>query len=397
MPPALEGRAAELSAADGAIALIQAGASAQPAIWTGLRGMGKTALLRYTTQMAERRGAIVLRAEAGEDLPLAEAFARSLDRAQRELRDLPAKLRSALDTALTALPLPRFEFPNEAGSIALDPPVPKPLGSLVQTLDDLNRAAWQHDRFLTISIDEIQETDKRELRPIISFVHETAGTPTPVLLFGAGLPNAGSHLLAVRTYTERWRKIELQLLSAPETREAIDRPARERGVHIEPAALDALVDATGGYPFFIQEYASAAWLHHTGNSITLEDAHAVIPGVTRTLENGFYEGRFRSLTPRELRYTIAMADLGEGPHTVGEIAQSLGGVSAQFSSIRGQLVHKDVIFSPSPGLVEFRMPLTERFIANHRDALERRANAAFTPGQERPPVSQPQVKRGMRH
>ena len=46
VPPELAGRESELGAARYAIAMTNSGAPAKPIVFTGLRGMGKTALLR---------------------------------------------------------------------------------------------------------------------------------------------------------------------------------------------------------------------------------------------------------------------------------------------------------------------------------------------------------------
>ena len=107
--------------------------------------------------------------------------------------------------------------------------------------------------------------------------------------------------------------------------------------------------------------------------MTLRDVEAVVPGVRRVLEDSFYDERFRRLTPRECDYVLAMAALGEGPHTVGEIATRLGATSEILSSIRNQLIRKDIVYAPAGGSLEFRMPLTDRYIERHREALERRA------------------------
>ncbi|MEO6990198.1 MAG: hypothetical protein ABI346_00515 [Candidatus Baltobacteraceae bacterium] len=39
---------------------------------------------------------------------------------------------------------------------------------------------------------------------------------------------------------------------------------------------------------------------------------------------------------------------------------------------------KDVVYAPAGGLLEFRMPLTERYVERHRVELERRAALART-------------------
>lgn len=140
--------------------------------------------------------------------------------------------------------------------------------------------------------------------------------------------------------------------------------------------LAALVTESAGYPFFIQEYASAAWMQHGGKTITLDDVDAIIPGVRRNLEASLYDERFRTLTPRECRYVLALAQLGPGAHTVQEIAEVLGSRSDQVSSLRNQLIKKDVAFAPNSGMLEFRIPLTERYVQEHHAELTRRAKMA---------------------
>ena len=166
--------------------------------------------------------------------------------------------------------------------------------------------------------------------------------------------------------------------------DAIAIPARERGVTIDPQALDRLAAESAGYPFFVQEYASAAWLAHRGNTITAADVEGVIPGVRRILEDDFYDSRFRRLTPRECAYVLALAELGPGAHTSREIAERFGTTSETLSSIRNQLVKKDVLYSPVSGMAEFRIPLTERYVLEHKPELERRARGSTV--QRRPPV-----------
>jgi len=373
LPPELAGRDAEISAAHYASGLTRTGGAAQPILFTGLRGMGKTALLRRSVSAAEEIGAVVLYSEASKETSLTAALKRSIEHAKTQYAAIPTKIKKAFDAAIRALPTATYELPGDAGGITLEPRRAEAHEGFVEALETLNAEVRRHDRFLLLAIDEIQDGAVNDLRVLVRFVHLTAGTAAPVLLLGAGLPNTPAHLHAVRTYTERWRYSRIGLLERNDTIRAIANPAIARGVTFEPAALERLVDETAGYPFFIQEYASGAWSEHRGKRVTLGDVDAIAPGVRKLLELSFYDERFRRLTPRELRYALGMADLGAGSHTVGTIAAHLGVNSEDISSIRGQLVKKDVIFVPATGLVEFRMPLTDRYIARHRPELQRRA------------------------
>jgi hypothetical protein len=205
------------------------------------------------------------------------------------------------------------------------------------------------------------------------FVHAAAGTDRPVVFLGAGLTNSAAHLHAARTYTERWRYPRLDRVGRDETKAAIAVPAAAQGVTFTSAALDLLAAETAGYPFFIQEYASVIWSFTDGATIDRPDVEGRIAGIRSELDEQFYTPRFSRLTDRECAYAIALAQLGEGPHPVNAIASLFGARSRELSSIRNQLIKKELIFAPGPGLVEFRMPLTGQYIARNFEAIERRA------------------------
>jgi hypothetical protein len=377
VPPLLVGRDSELSAARYSIALTAARGAAQPIVFTGLRGMGKTALLRQCVMDAEARRGVVLYSEASRENHLSTSLRRSLEHAKTRFASIPRKVKAALDAAIKALPEATYEFPHDLGGVKLAPPSLAPSReSFVEALESLNAEVRRDERFLLIAIDEVQEGHVKDLLILVEFVHLTAGTDQPTLFLGAGLPNTPGHLHNVRTYTERWRYFRIGLVTPAQTVEAVELPAKAQGVTFERAALQRIAEETAGYPFFVQEYASAAWLQHRGKRVTLADFETIAPGVRRILEDGFYDERFRRLTPRECRYALAMAGLGPGPHTVAEIAGLLGATSETVSSIRNQLIKKDVVYVPSPGLVEFRMPLTDRYVAQHRADLDRRAALA---------------------
>jgi hypothetical protein len=338
--------------------------------------MGKTALLRRCVTEASAGGAITVYAEASVNEPLSTTLRLGLERARRRSASLPQKVRRGLEKVIEALPSASFELPHDMGAISLRGKQEES-ADFVSALDDLNDATRRHGQHLVFAIDEIQDAPVDGLRDLIRFVHATASTDSPVYFLGAGLPSSREHLHKVRTYTERWRYLRLELLTTEETREAIAIPAGERGVDISAAALDRLAEESAGYPFFVQEFGSAAWNAHHGNAITTEDVERAIPGVRQILDNDFYDARFRRLTPRECSYVLAMAEIGPGPHTVGEIADRFGTTSAVLSSIRNQLLKKDVVYSPFAGMVEFRIPLMERYIIKHRAELERRSRSGI--------------------
>ena len=346
--------------------------AAQPVIITGLRGMGKTVLLRRTVREAGP-SAIVLAAEGSESKSLGPAFRRSLERAQAELITAPERLRSTIGRVIERLPKASFEFPHDMGAIAIEghneKAVPKPF---VDALYELNETAGKHGRFLILAIDEIQLLAPEDLVPIVEFIHETAGTTYPALLIAAGLPNSKPHLHRVKTYSERWRYFRLELLNAIDTRNALAIPLRERDVAIDDEALEILAHESAGYPFFVQEYGSAAWSVTDEQRITTHAIRTAVPGVRKLLDSSLYEPAFDALTAPELRYAFALARLGPGPHRVSDVAKAQDASADRINWIRNQLLKKDIIYVPAGGLVEFRLPLTDQFLLRNKDALSNR-------------------------
>ena len=379
LPPELAGRDGELGAADYAIAMTRAGIPAKPIVFTGLRGMGKTALLRRCAAGAWAEGALPIVAEADKALRFGEVMRRELLAALSRTEPLPKRLTAALSRIAERLPKISYELPHDAGGISLsagdfDEHETAGADELEDTLLTLNEQLREHDRFLVIGIDEIQESPAADLLRIIRVVHKTAGSEQPVLLFGAGLPNSPVVLKAARTYTERYAYLRLELLSRTATIEAVDAPARRLGVVWEPAAADALFALSGGYPYFVQEYASAAWLKHRDDVITEADINAVALGVQTMLDESIYHRQFAQISPREAIYVLTLYRLGPGVHHSEEIAAALGLPSSELGSARSQLLKKDVLFAPARGLTEFRLPLTDAYIDRHLDELVKRAS-----------------------
>jgi hypothetical protein len=373
-PPVLVGRDGELRAIADGLARSAEGRAAQPLVFVGLRGMGKTALLHQLEADAAKR-ALVVQVEAAKDTTLAGSLRVAVQAAARRSAGASRRVAEALQRALEQLPLPSYQLPHHM-AIALNAPTveaPQFEAPMAEALGQLSETAHRHGKLLALLVDEVQDADLSTLRPLITVVHQSAATAHPILFACAGLPGTPARLHEARTYTERWLFFHLALLTQAQAVDAIRLPAEELGVSVERDALDLLATESGGYPFFVQEYAKAAWDQHRGKQITMSDARAVVAGVRAVLENGFYRERFERLTPRELRFAIALAGLGPGAQQLRGVAASMQTDSASLGSARTQLIKKEIIIVPGPGLVEFRIPLTDRYVANHLQQLEQRA------------------------
>lgn len=385
-PPALVGRDGELVAIGDALDRVQRSRNPTPLAFIGLRGLGKTVLLHRIVNDSIK-SALHLTVEAEPGVPLASSLREAMHLLRERDKPLKKRLGDAFDVAMRHIPLLSFELPGSAGSVSLRAPEndPKPEElPLGQALMTFNTAAHDVKKFLVITIDEVQDADVASLRTVVARVNESAGTKVPILFACAGLPQSRDILRELRTYTTRWDIFDLDFLTRAESVAAIRKPLTDVGVAIADAAIDMLVQESAGYPFFVQKYASAVWNKHRNGKISLRDVETTVPGVRKLAEKTLYGSAFAGLTPREIAFALAVADLGPGAHALGDVAKSLGTTSDNLGSIRSNLIRKDILFVPSSGNVQFRMPLADRYVLEHRDELETKEVYAFRRGLTQP-------------
>ncbi len=303
---------------------------------------------------ARTAGGLHLQIEVEREVPLATSMRHAITALNESVEPLPRRLGKAFAQALRFVPMPSFELPHDSGAVTLG-----------QALATLNHAASAARAYLVVTVDELQYADALGLRSLVTRVHQSAGSDSPILFACAGLPEATKILKELPTYTQRWDHFELGFLTRSEAAAAVRVPIERAGATIDDDALDVIVEEGAGYPAFIQRYASAAWNHHKGKTITLQDALETIPMVRAMVEKLFYADGFAGLSARERLFCKVLADLGPGAHELGAVSGALGVASATISSVRTNLIKKGIVFSPSSGTIAFRIPLADRYIRTH--------------------------------
>ena len=386
LPTQISGREGELAAIREAVRRARAREAPTPLVIVGQRGMGKTVLLRSLRDLAGSH-ALAIPIETLPKHSLASRLREKLDDTLASVEPLPERAAAALRKALELLPKFSYELPNDGGAIALGAPSelePHPdidRRSLVAMLAALHRAARAAKRFLVLTIDEVQDADFDSIETIATLVHESAQGESPILLAVAGLSETRDLIDKLRTYAQRWDLFDLRFLTLAETIESIREPIVQQGASIDEDALYLLATESGGYPYFIQAYASAAWDAHRGKTISLDDVEKSLIDVKRRNEMSFYIRPLSKLTARETLFALTLARLGPGVHAIGDVARALGTTAPAISSLRASLVKKHIVSSPIPGQIEFRIPYTDRFILKHEEDYDnldvRAARLAF--------------------
>lgn len=369
-PPELAGRDELVERAAIALDRIALGRPARSFILYGLRGTGKTVLLGEIRRDAEARGLQAMRIEApeGRSLPAMlaaplRALLLKLDRmesaklgAKKALRALAsfAKLKIAYHDIEVTLDAEPEKGVADSGDLEVD---------LTELLLAVGEAARERGTAAILAIDEIQYVKEAEMAALISALHAVAQAQLPVAMVAAGLPQLLGQMGRAKSYAERlFEYVEVAALGPGEARNAIVIPIEREEEAIEPAAVEALVAATQGYPYFLQEWGKHAWDLAFASPISLQDVENASITALAELDASFFRVRFDRLTPSEKRYMRAMAELGPGPHRSGDIADMLGKQVTQLAPTRNSLIRKGMLYSPAHGDTAFTVPMFDQFM-----------------------------------
>lgn len=336
----------------------------------GLRGVGKTVLLNRFIEEAQTLGAHAVLIEAPEDGNLRQLLAKEARRVLLQL-DRAGALSQAVKRALRVFKSFSITVGPD-GSLSAGIDVDAEIGAadsgnLADDVTDLfialGEAAKDRQTALVVAIDELQYLSEEELGALIMAIHRTTQLKLPVVLVGAGLPQLPGLAGNAKSYAERLFTFpEIGPLARDEGRLAVTRPAEAEGVGVESEAVEAILDHTHGYPYFLQEWAYEAWNVAEGDVLKLVDVERAAPRVIDKLDTNFFRVRFDRLTPTEKKYLRAMAELGRGPHRSGEIAREYGAKVESVGPMRSALIKKGMIYSPSHGDTAFTVPLFDEFL-----------------------------------
>ncbi|TWE10464.1 ATP-binding protein [Rudaeicoccus suwonensis] len=382
-PPELAGRDEQLQTFNVVLERVSRGRPERSVVLTGLRGVGKTVLLNALRSAAVRAKWGTGKLEARPDQRLRRPLSSALHQAVRELghaqtedvdqvlgviksfaqRDAGtgAKLRDKWSPGIDA---PAVTGRADSGDIEID---------LVELLSDAGGLAADLGRGIAIFIDEMQDLHPDDVSALCAACHEISQASLPVIVVGAGLPHLPAVLSASKSYSERlFRYSRIDRLPRESADLALQSPAESEDASFEPAALDAMYDATGGYPYFIQAYGKVAWDVAPSTPVTAADIAVAAPAAEAELAVGFFGSRYDRATPGEREYLRAMADAaGELPVEerdevesvpTAAVAAVLGRKPQSLSPARDALLKKGLIYSGERGRIAFTVPHFGRYL-----------------------------------
>lgn len=370
-PPELAGRELEVKRFEVLLDRLEAGTTDRGVMLTGLRGVGKTVLINEFRARCERRGWIVAKVEAGGGRPFRTLVSQSLNQALRSVTSRH-RVGDRLRAAMGAFKAFTLKIAPD-GSLALGIDVEPRTGradtgdlelDLTELVLDLGDTAAELGVGLVLFIDEMQDLAGTELAAVAAASHEAGQRDVPFVAVGAGLPSLPLALTEAKSYAERlfeYRRIGP--LDDDAAQSGLLVPSQARGVSWERAAVNRVLEASAGYPYFLQVYGKETWDFAEAAPIDDEDARVGIEAGLAELDVGLYGSRWERATNSQKAYLKAIAETAEEPTSTAEVAKRLGRRPSDLSVARDQLIKKGLLFAPDRGTIAFTVPGMADYIA----------------------------------
>ncbi|MDR1238450.1 MAG: AAA family ATPase [Propionibacteriaceae bacterium] len=369
-PPELTGREEEVGYFQLLVDRAKAGGGLDRSVlFTGLHGVGKTALLNELVRIADLSGWLHVEIE-GQHSSDAAGFRRQLGaaldaalvrfrmrhqlgRAVEQARETVGRFSAAAESSSSDYVL----VPAATGLLEVD------LETLVQQLSDVTSV---RKAVFVLFVDELQGLDKEVLSALLATQHKAQQRSWYFYLVATGAPTLTATLARLRPDTGRlFRHLELGALSEEAARDALTIPARRNGVEFTDDALSYLVEASHGYPFHLQQFGQSVWDFAESSPIEPEPALEAIQAGESELDETFFAAWWERTTEPERRYLTAVAVLApaDDPAPVAKLAELLSVPLTRLSKTRAALINKDLIYVPNRGQVAFTVPGMSAFVS----------------------------------
>ncbi len=376
-PAALAGRDNDIEAFEILADRAQRGLISRSIVFSGLRGVGKTVLLSELAGRALERRWLVVQIEAEHTQPdhFAAALATELANAARRQKHWRTrttdKVKDALGSIVSfqaavgaegiSLGFERLPGHADSGNIQFD---------LVDLAETVGTAAREDDIGVVVLIDEMQELTADQMSAVCRSCHRAGQMAVPWFVIGGGLPNLPTRLAEAESYAERlfdYRRIDR--LSSADATLALTEPAAAHDVAWDRDAIRFVLDESGGYPYFLQQFGKSVWDAAAGpHTITLDDTTIGITEGQQQLDNGFYASRWERATKAEREFLRSMAPDAGRPSRISDITDRLGKTSSRaLGPARANLIAKGIVYAPEHGMIAYTVPGMADYVARRDD------------------------------
>ena len=364
MPGYLAGRDDIIQDGKDSIYSLMNGYPRQPIIYYGLRGVGKTVLLTALKEYAIKEGVLAFHFEIQEKVSLINDIILSANQTLTKISKVE-KIKNIFEVAKNSLQSFTLTYTTGENSISVE--MNKKLSemmlqsNLVELLLNLGRLAKESKNTIIYFIDEIQYAKQNELEALITAQHRINQERLPITIIAAGLPKILVNMTESKTYAERmFAFIEISSLEYKDAKNAIVNPGKPFDITYTEEALKEIYQITEGYPYFIQQFCYL--ISKKYKDIDLNIVNEMKSIFFKELDKSFFKVRFDKCTPREKEFMFAMANCGELPCTVANVAHILNKDLKSISPIRARLINKGLIYATRYGEIDFTVPKFDEFL-----------------------------------
>lgn len=349
---------------------------------TGLRGVGKSVLLKEFERLAKDDGWAVLRQQMeprhNTERSLSEfvsgAVALATSRMSRT-KKLRQQVTDAVDAGRRLLTVSYEDITfGLAGSSSAELDVGRNLYAAVEASLDTGHAGF------ALLLDEAQVIrDARDgehpMSMLVAAVNALQEAGLPLALVMCGLPTLRANLQKARTYSERMFRGEqiAELRGNPgPAREAFVRPLTGTGVTADEDLIDRVLHEVEGYPFFIQLWGAELWEAAADAGTDTFSARlldTVENDIYDRLDEEFYAGRVETLTPAEQDLLLGTAECPYPPLRTADIQSRSAKSEGNINVLMGRLAEQGVIYRVQKGVYEYTAPKFHPYLIRRRTAL----------------------------
>ena len=211
-----------------------------PIVLTGPRGVGKTMLLRWMQKRAQEMKIHVARLEYVKDLAAGDALGNLFDEIAGGDESL---LELVKDFNLSVGPL--------GGGVDL--------GAATRTYKNVLQGRLRQGP-LVLLMDEAHHYQAKYMGLMLQVGQRLITEEYPLVMLLAGTPDLPGYLLNIEaTFMARSKRIYINLLATEESKDALSKPFTNRGIEVDPQALELMWSMTDNYPYFVQLVGAEVW------------------------------------------------------------------------------------------------------------------------------------------
>lgn len=376
-PPYLAGRERELDVFDVVLRSTRNG-NIKNILLYGLRGVGKTVLLgKFASMCRDKKFLPVTKYTYGRGDSDPAMFTSGLKRVLRSAIESSSRVEAAKGRLRSAgqylkpsaVGVSGFVYEPSYGGDTTEPMSDHLVDYFTKNWKIITELGYEGAVLLLDEFHAVNDVNGKwyTLGDFLAAINEVQrqGCRYPVVL--SGLPFLTKNVKKGRSYTERMFKlVKVSSLAEFDAKKALLQPLDGINCKFSPALLNAVIEDTGRYPYFIQFFACEILQRIDKDNISLRDYKSVRTKILHSLYDDFFDQRMADLIPGEKNTLDCMAMIPDADMRFSSIMKAAGASKGTVSTHLKRLEEKGVVYRSDHGLYEFALPLLRPYLAASR-------------------------------